>query len=174
MAGATVLSFARPGRPDFSPTQVPLFWSCSVELLSGGVDRILAMARNAFEISPGATKFIRRLEYEVVWQDLKLIQPATAFDSKTLLGFEEVRCRAQGVGLVYANPLSVLSWAILAFNPNLERGEINIGMRPLDGHYLVFINRGTRCKPRLVLQPTVPNRKYHPDTRWIFATGTTQ
>ncbi len=169
MPEATVLSFARPPRTEFASKQTLLLWSCSVEMLYGGREKLLNMARNFFEVSPCALRCLRKLDGEIARQELRLIQPALAFDAKTMLGIEEVRRQAETAGLVRVNPLSVLCWAILSFNPNLERGEINVGMAPVDGHYLVFVNRGAKCKPRLVLQPHTPNRKYPPQSRWIFA-----
>ena len=173
MPEANVLSFARPVRTEFTSKQTPLYWSCSPEMLSGGTEKLITRARHAFEVSPGAIKFLRDFDGEIALEELRLIQPALAFDAKTMLGFEEVRCQAEGIGLMPTNPVAVLSWAILSFNQNLERGEINVGMAPKNGHYLVFVNRGTRCKPRLVLQPHSPNRKYPPRSRWIYATQPT-
>lgn len=170
MPEATVLPFVRPSHGYVPSTHTALFWSCSPDMWSGGAEKLISMARNAFEVSPQALRFLRACSGEIEQQELKLIQPSSALDAKTMLGIKEVECLALNAGFIHVEPLTVLSWAVMSYNPNFERGEINLGMEPIDGHYLVFVNRGPKCKPRLVLQPHTLNRKYQPFSRWIFAT----
>lgn len=164
---ATVLSFKRPVRQLPAQGHSALHWSWGEDAHNAA--SLLPALRDQFEVSGGAGSFICALEGNVVPQSLQLVYPAKTFAVPHLLGIEEVHDLAPKYGLKRANPLSVLAWGTLSFNQNLERGEIDVGMTPIEGHYLVFKNRGPRVKPRLVLQPYQPSRLYPQNCRWIFA-----
>lgn len=164
---STVLQFARPARDLHAAGHSPLHWSWGADAPTA--ETLLPALRDQFEVSGGAVRFIRELGGTAVIQTLQLVRPAAAFAVPHLLSIDQVHELAPKYGLALTNPLSVLSWAILSFNPNLEQGEIDVGMTPIEGHYLVFKNRGRRVKPRLILQPHEPRRLYPPDCRWILA-----